>query len=119
MKTLSAGRIRAARAVAIGVDLIQIGFPYIFGPGFLSPFDDALDIATCLLLTVLVGWHIAFLPTFLMELLPLGSLAPSWTIAVCIATSGRQAAGSQTPPALPPPGNAPDPGGQNGPPGPV
>jgi hypothetical protein len=97
MNTISVGKIRAARAVAICADLIQIGFPYIFRESFLSPFDDALDVAVCLALTALVGWHNAFIPTFLIELLPVGDLAPTWTVAAFIATRGRHSNARQTP----------------------
>ena len=100
MKTISPGRIRAARAVAVCADLIQIGFPYAFGEGFLSPLEDALDIAVCLALTALVGWHVAFLPTFLIELLPIGDLAPTWTIAAFLATRGGRPSAPK-PPLLP------------------
>lgn len=90
--------------MAICTDLIQVGFPYIFGEGFLSPFDAALDVAACLALTALVGWHIAFIPTFLIELLPVGDLAPTWTIAAFIATRGsNQASAPQALPAPPAP----------------
>ncbi len=85
-KSLSIGRIRAARAIAICADAIQIGFPYIFGEGFFSPLDDALDVAMWLTLTALLGWHHAFIPTFLVEILPLGDFAPTWTIAAFLAT---------------------------------
>jgi hypothetical protein len=83
--------------VAICTDLIQVGFPYIFGEGFFSPFEAALDVAACLALTALVGWHIAFIPTFLIELLPIGDLAPTWTIAAFIATRGSQTSAPEAP----------------------
>ncbi len=74
-----------ALAVAICADLVQIVFPMFFGEGFLSPFNDFLDVAVCLGLTLLIGWHIAFLPSFLLEVVPIANLAPTWTIAVLIA----------------------------------
>lgn len=99
MKLIPIGRIRAARALAICTDLLQIGFPYIFGEGFLSPFADALDVAACLALTALIGWNNAFIPTFLIEILPVGNLAPTWTIAVFIATRGAKSPDKQLPPS--------------------
>jgi hypothetical protein len=98
-KTISVDRIRAAYAVAICTDLIQIGFSSLFGEGFLSPLDDALDAVACLALTALVGWHNAFIPTFLIEILPVGDLAPTWTVAIFIVTRGRHSSPQQTPPA--------------------
>jgi hypothetical protein len=99
-------RVRAARAVAICADIIQVGLPYIFGEGLLSPFEAALDIAACLALTALVGWHIAFIPSFLIELLPIADLAPTWTIAAFIAT--RSAKSPPTPPSAPPTPQGPE-----------
>ena len=99
MNPISLNRIRAARAIAICTDLIQVGFPYIFGEGFLSPFDAALDVAACLALTALVGWHSAFIPAFLAELVPFADFAPTWTIAAVIVTRGIQTAAPQTTPA--------------------
>jgi hypothetical protein len=96
VRTLSATRIRAARAVGICADLVQIGLPYIFGEGFLSPFEDALDIIVCVIMTALVGWHFAFLPSFIVKILPIADLAPTWTIAAFIATRASRVSASGT-----------------------
>jgi hypothetical protein len=72
--------------MAILADAIQIGvFPF-FAQGVLSPLDDLLDIAVAWLLTRLLGWHWAFLPTFIAELVPGLDLVPTWTLAVLIVT---------------------------------
>ncbi|MDB6056307.1 MAG: hypothetical protein JWO95_151 [Verrucomicrobiales bacterium] len=97
MRIITPARIRAARVVAICADAIQIGLPMFFGEGFMSPFQDALDILVCGILTGLVGWHHVFIPTFLVELIPFGDLAPTWTLAAFIAT--RPARTSSPPPA--------------------
>ena len=39
-------------------------------------------------LVTLVGWHWAFLPSFLSELIPMWDLVPTWTAAVWYVTSG-------------------------------
>ena len=99
LPTLTRNRILAARTVAVCADLLQIGLVPVFGEGFISPFNDALDIAVCLTLTALVGWHFAFLPGFLIEMMPMVDLAPTWTIAVLVATRhGAQAQPQSTPP---------------------
>lgn len=82
----SAARIRLARGIAVVADTVQIAFIPLFGPGFLSPFDDALDVAIGLVMVWLVGWHFAFLPTVVAELVPGLDLFPSWTAAVWFAT---------------------------------
>jgi hypothetical protein len=40
-------------------------------------------------LVALVGWHWAFLPSFVAELVPGLDLVPTWTVAVWLATRGR------------------------------
>jgi hypothetical protein len=89
--TISPTRIRAARVVAIGADLLQIVLFPLFSPGFISPLDDGLDVFVCLILTWLVGWHYAFLPSFIVKVAPMMDLAPTWTIAVFFATRGKKA----------------------------
>ncbi len=89
MTTISKRRIATARAIAICADLLQIGLFPLFSPGLISPLDDALDVVVCLALTFLVGWHFSFLPSFLIKVLPMFDLAPTWTIAVLLATRNQ------------------------------
>lgn len=90
--------MRAAWFVAVAVDAIQIP---VEATGFLGWLLGAgLDVATMVVLTLLVGFHWAFLPSFATEWIPYVDYAPLWTLAVWAATR-RQA--SQTPsPAIPP-----------------
>ena len=88
--TLTARRVWAARLLALAVDAAQIVFLPFFGVGFVSPVGDALDLGVAVALTVLVGWHWAFLPTLVAELIPGVSLVPTWTAAVFLATRGRR-----------------------------
>jgi len=97
MLVVTRNRIKIARVVAVSADLLQIGFFPLFGEGFASPINDALDVAVCLVLTLLIGWHYTFLPSFLAEAVPMLDLIPTWTLAVLIATRGKQ-----TTPAGPP-----------------
>ena len=62
--------------------------PLVLG-GVVSPVDDAIDIATAVILSGLLGFRWAFLPTFLAELIPFVDLAPSWTLAVLITTRSK------------------------------
>jgi hypothetical protein len=55
----------------------------------------ALDVVVGIAMVALVGWHWAFVPAFLAELVPLFDLVPSWTAAVLIAT--RNTAGDPGP----------------------
>jgi hypothetical protein len=81
-----AARRRAALLIALAVDALQIVVFPAFFPGIVSPFDNTLDVVTGIFMVVLLGWHLAFLPTFIAEVLPFVDLFPSWTLAVLFVT---------------------------------
>ena len=75
-------RFRAALAVAVLADALQlIVFP-LFVEGAESPADDLIDLAIGAVLVRLLGWHWEFLPSFLAKLVPGVDLVPFWTLAV-------------------------------------
>lgn len=83
---------RMAWAIAIIADTLQIAaFPF-FAEGGISPLDTGLDLAVAVILTKLLGWHWAFLPTFTAELVPGLDLVPTWTAAVFYVTFRQIAA---------------------------
>jgi hypothetical protein len=99
-KMFRSSQHRWAWAVALAADAIQLaGWPF-FGEGGLSPADAALDLAVAALLTRILGWHWAFFPTFVVELVPGLDLFPTWTAAVFFVT--RQRVRSHEPEILPP-----------------
>jgi LPXTG-motif cell wall-anchored protein len=69
---------------------LQIAIAPLFGEGFASPFNDALDLAVAAVLIKLLGFHWAFLPTLLAEAMPALDLAPTWTAAVLIVTGSQR-----------------------------
>ena len=83
-------RLRIAWWVALGADFLQIVAMPIFGLGAISPFNDVLDVVVCLVLIKLLGWHWAFLPTLVAEMIPGLDLVPTWTAAVFIAGRRRR-----------------------------
>lgn len=86
---LTARRVWLARGIAIAADFLQIAaFPF-FLPGAASPWSDALDLAVAAAMTYLVGWHWAFLPSFVAEVVPGLDLVPTWTAAAFYVTRGR------------------------------
>ena len=87
-KPNSPRRVWLARAIAVAADLIQLAISPFVVQGAFSLLDDGLDLVVAVILTLLVGWHIAFLPSFIVKLVPIADLAPTWTIAVLIATRG-------------------------------
>jgi hypothetical protein len=87
----SSWRIGLARLIAVTADIVQLAiFPWVI-EGAASPVDDVLDVVVAALLTLLVGWHIAFLPSFIVKLIPFADLAPTWTVAIFVATRGKNA----------------------------
>jgi hypothetical protein len=77
---------RWAWLVAIVADLLQVVAWPFFGEGGLSAADAILDFVVAAILSRLLGWHWAFLPTFVVELIPGLDLFPTWTAAVFYVT---------------------------------
>ncbi len=75
----TSSRAVAALAIAVAADALQwLIFP-LFAAGAPAGADAVLDVAVAGLMTFLLGWHVAFIPTFLAELLPIVDLFPTWT----------------------------------------
>lgn len=112
LKTLKSPEHRLAWMVAIAADAVQIlGFP-LFAEGGLSPMDAALDVVVALILSRLLGWHWALVPTLFAELLPGLDLFPTWTAAVYYMTRQQTESRSKdSEPEVLPPGPAPAPRG--------
>ena len=83
-------RVWIARGIAVAADIVQLALAPVTMEGAISPLADGLDIGVAILLTALLGFHIAFVPSFLIKILPFADLAPTWTIAVLIATRGSK-----------------------------
>lgn len=94
----SANPRRTALGIAMFADALQVVLFPLFGEGALSPFNDLLDLAVAGVLTRLLGWHWAFLPAFVTELVPGLDLVPTWTLAVLIVT--RQMSPSRPEPPI-------------------
>lgn len=98
MKSLTHRQLWTARAVAMSVDALQFALAPLFGEGVASPANIAIDCAVFGFLVWYLGFHLAFLPSFVIEEIPLFNLAPSWTAAVLLATRKQEV----PPAALPP-----------------
>jgi hypothetical protein len=94
-------RFWIARSIAIAADALQIAVFPVFAEGILSPLNAAVDVVVAILLIALLGWHIAFVPTFIIEQLPFADLAPTWTIATFIVTRKSKTVVSQVPESEP------------------
>ena len=75
-------RMKAALALALVADIVQVVLFPIFLEGAYSPYDDIVDASMAGILSWLLGWHWEFLPTFAGKLIPGVDLAPLWTLAV-------------------------------------
>jgi hypothetical protein len=80
----------AALAIAVAADAVQIGLLPLFLGGAAAPWDDALDLAVGAALLALLGWHVAFVPAFLSELVPFLDLFPTWTAAVIFVMTRKR-----------------------------
>jgi hypothetical protein len=99
-RTLKAPEHRLAWMVALAVDGLQIALLPFFAAGGVSPADTVLDVVAAAVLIRLLGFHWAFLPSLLVELMPGFDLFPTWTAAVFFVT--RQQIHPEEPEILPP-----------------
>jgi hypothetical protein len=88
---------RLAWIVALATDAVQLAILPLFGAGWLSPANDALDVVVAVMLVRLLGWHPALLPTLVAELLPGVDLVPTWTAAVALIAWTRRDRGDERP----------------------
>ena len=90
MKTpLSRRTVITARIVAIAADALQFGLVPMFST--LSPLNNVLDVLIGVFMIWRLGWHPAFLPAFVAELIPFVDVLPTWTLAVWWVTRGQPA----------------------------
>ncbi len=80
--------VRIARVVALTADAVQLVAAPLFGEGFASPFNDALDLVVAGVLIKLLGFHWSLLPALAAEAVPALDLAPTWTASVLLITGG-------------------------------
>lgn len=81
--TISSGmKIRAAMALAVVADIVQMALFPLFIEGGVSPVDDVLDLAMAGILTYMLGWHWEFAPSFIGKLVPGVDFVPLWSLAV-------------------------------------
>jgi hypothetical protein len=92
---LTPNRVRLAYAIAATTDLLQL----LLGPLGWAGADEVLDVVAMILTWSVIGFHPLLLPTFVVELLPVTDLLPTWTgcVALVIALRRRQQIGPQPP----------------------
>jgi hypothetical protein len=87
--TLTRWRIALALLVAVAADALQI----LLGPIGWMLSDEVIDVVTMVVSTLLIGFHVLLLPTFIVESLPLVDMLPTWTgcVIAVVALRRRQA----------------------------
>ena len=81
--------LRMAWMIALGADALQLAAFPLFAEGGISPLDSVLDVVVAFLLIRMLGWHWAFLPSMLVEVLPGADLFPTWSAALLFVTRDR------------------------------
>jgi hypothetical protein len=87
---LTRWRMGLALAVALTADGLQL----LLGPIGWAFSDEVIDVVAMALTSGLIGFHVLLLPTFVLELIPVVGMLPTWTACVIavIALRKRQAA---------------------------
>jgi polyferredoxin len=83
---LTRARVRLAYAIAVATDIIQLAL----GPFGWAFVDQALDVVAMALISRVIGFHAALLPTFALEFLPFTDMLPTWTGCVAIVVALRR-----------------------------
>ena len=83
---LTPSRIRAAYAVAIATDVLQ----FVLGPLGWTFADEIFDVVALIATTRLLGFHPLLLPTFVLELVPIVDMLPTWTGCVALVVAMRR-----------------------------
>jgi hypothetical protein len=110
--TLNKIRIWLAFGVAVVADLLELPITYIESFHFQIIFlfgefmDIILDFAVMGIMTLLLGWNWAFLPSFFIEVIPEVDICPSWVASVAYVVMQKkkkeqELKQAQTPPATP------------------
>src|SRR3954453_23997104 len=92
---LTPGRVRLAYAIAVATDALQ----FVLGPFGWAGADEILDAPAPALVRRVLGFHPLLLPPFLVELLPITDMLPTWTgcVALVVAQRRRQQIGPPPP----------------------
>ena len=98
---LTSVRIGLAIAAAMAADGVQV----LLGPLGWAFFDEIIDVATMILTCYLIGFHPLLLPTFIVELIPIVDMLPTWTgcvaLVVILKRKQHQGGASQPPVSKP------------------
>jgi hypothetical protein len=105
-KMFRAPKLTRTRIIlALAVAVIADGLQFVFGP---VPFvDQAIDVVAFLLTAWAVGFHLLLLPTFVVEMIPVVDMLPTWTACVIAVIVLRKREQTKTAPPVSPPKSGP------------
>jgi len=83
---LTQSRIKAAYAIAIATDALQ----FALGPLGWTFADEIFDVAALIAIARLIGFHPLLLPTFILEIVPILDVLPTWTGCVALVVAMRK-----------------------------
>ena len=96
---LSRTRIFFAVAVAVAADVMQFFFG-LLGPVGWTFADDTIDVIAMMLTMWALGFHLLLLPTFVVKLVPVIDMLPTWTGCVAAVIALRKRAERSVPPVI-------------------
>jgi len=91
---LTRRRIWFAFIVAGLTDTVQL----VLGPFGWVIIDESLDVVAMILTSASIGFHMLLLPTFIIELLPVTDMLPTWTACTAAVVMLRKKAQAKPPP---------------------
>ncbi len=96
---------RGRSAVALGVAMLADGLQILMGPLGWTFADEIIDVITFALIWRAIGFHVLLLPTFVIEIIPIADMLPTWTgcvVAVLALRKGKQSSPKSTEQTPPP-----------------
>jgi hypothetical protein len=97
-RRLTRGRIILALAVAVVADGTQFLFGWLGLVG--NGIDDVIDVVAMVPIMWALGFHVLLLPTFVIKLVPLADMLPTWTGCVVAVIALRKKAERAQPPVI-------------------
>jgi hypothetical protein len=93
---LSKTRIILSLGVAITADALQ----FCLGPLGWAPADQIIDVVAMGLTVWIIGFHLLLLPTFVVELIPMADMLPTWTGCVAAVIALKKKGERASPPVI-------------------
>ena len=94
---------RTRMILALGVAVLADGIQFVLGQLGWMFADEIIDVAAMILVSWLIGFHLLFLPTFVVEFIPVADMLPTWTGCVALVLVWRKKEQTATSPPPPPP----------------